>query len=63
MLTATERKRAFCGDRDPGITVKLRQIIINPWVVTVSWGNSEDFMSFINGEQVDQVSDLKRMTV
>lgn len=51
------KKRAFCGDCDPGIIGKLRQIIINPWVVMVSWRNSEDFISFINGIQGDQVSD------
>lgn len=57
MLTATERKRAFHGECDPGITVKLRQMIINPWVALVFWGNSEDFISFINGTQGDQVID------
>lgn len=57
MLTATERKRAFHGECDPGITVKLRQMIIDPWVALVFWGNSEDFISFINGTQGYQVID------
>lgn len=30
VLTATERKRAFRGDRAPGIPVELRQVVINP---------------------------------
>lgn len=36
MWTATERKEFFCDDHDPGITVKSRQIILNPWAATVS---------------------------
>lgn len=38
MLTASERKRAFRGDCDPGTTVKLRPIVINN---QLSWSPEE----------------------